>query len=103
MFNAYFMVIYLFFFFCFYIYTKNTSQNTKKCGLTRRSASLRQTRTSQEVTETQIMTEENVQTPLTTTPNTASSTPKKGNWEVIEHFKTDIKGRGSVSSSLIAV
>lgn len=28
---------------------------------------------------------------------------KKSNWEVIEHFSTTSKGRGSVSSSLIAV
>lgn len=36
-----------------------------------------------------------------TVPTT--STPKKSNWEVIEHYNTGSKGRGSVSSSLIAV
>lgn len=37
-------------------------------------------------------------------PSQASTTtPKKSNWEVIEHFNTAPKGRGSVSSSLIAV
>lgn len=34
----------------------------------------------------------------------ATMTPKKSNWEVIEHFNSAAeKGRGSVSSSLIAV
>lgn len=41
------------------------------------------------------------------TPSTASPlpepTPKKSNWEVIEHFTGGNKGKGSLSSSLIAV
>lgn len=32
-----------------------------------------------------------------------TTTPKKSNWEVIEHFNSSEKSRGSVSSSLIAV
>lgn len=40
------------------------------------------------------------------TPSTASplpEPPKKSNWEVIEHFTGGSKGKGSLSSSLIAV
>lgn len=37
-------------------------------------------------------------------PQTQPSTPKKSNWEVIEHFNTSAKGgKAMVSSSLIAV
>jgi len=37
-------------------------------------------------------------------PQTQPSTPKKSNWEVIEHFNTNAKGgKAMVSSSLIAV
>lgn len=71
--------------------------------MTRRSASLRQTRTAQI----------SLEIPPAPTPQTSSSPPagghyntnpaKKSNWEVIEHFNPGSKSRGSVSSSLIAV
>lgn len=42
----------------------------------------------------------------TSTPSTASplpEVPRKSNWEVIEHFTGGSKGKGSLSSSLVAV
>jgi hypothetical protein len=66
--------------------------------MARRSTSLRQTRSAQISLELQVQP---LSSPLTA-PST--TTPKKSNWEVIEHFNTSgSKGRGSVSSSLIAV
>ncbi|GAB0092923.1 Adenylate cyclase [Sergentomyia squamirostris] len=69
----------------------------RKTGFTRRAASLKQTRTAQVSLELQV--------PPTTwgAPVVNSGTLKKSNWEVIEHFNTGPKGRGSVSSSLIAI
>lgn len=68
-------------------------------GITRRSTSLRQTRSPQISLELQVQP---LNSPLNQ-PLTTSTTPKKSNWEVIEHFSSAGKGRGSVSSSLIAV
>lgn len=69
--------------------------------MTRRSTSLRQTRSPQISLELQVQA---LQSPAISSLNTATTTtPKKSNWEVIEHFNNADKGRGSVSSSLIAV
>lgn len=70
----------------------------RKVGWARRCASLRQTRSPQISLELQVSQPAVI---FATVPTT--STPKKSNWEVIEHYNTGSKGRGSVSSSLIAV
>lgn len=82
----------------FDLFTQEKDVNTRK-GITRRSTSLRQTRTPQISLELQVQP---LQSPVNPT-QTATTTPKKSNWEVIEHFNSASKGRGSVSSSLIAV
>uniref|UniRef100_A0A1B0D358 Uncharacterized protein n=1 Tax=Phlebotomus papatasi TaxID=29031 RepID=A0A1B0D358_PHLPP len=76
----------------------NISRDTtvRKTGFTRRAASLRQTRTAQVSLELQVP-------PSSWAPMVNTGTLKKSNWEVIEHFNTGPKGRGSVSSSLIAI
>lgn len=74
--------------------------NSRK-GIARRSTSLRQTRSPQISLELQVPMLHSAFTPLSTQPTT--TTPKKSNWEVIEHFNNAEKSRGSVSSSLIAV
>ncbi|XP_055695668.1 adenylate cyclase type 6 isoform X2 [Lutzomyia longipalpis] len=78
--------------------SRRTREDTtvRKTGFTRRAASLRQTRTAQVSLELQVP-------PTSWAPMVNSSTLKKSNWEVIEHFNTGPKGRGSVSSSLIAI
>ncbi len=63
--------------------------------MTRRSASLRQTRTAQISIDVPIP-------PPHISPPPVYTPAKKSNWEVIEHFNTS-RGRSSVSSSLIAV
>lgn len=70
--------------------------------MSRRSTSLRQTRTPNISLELQMPTLSPVLSSLSTIGST-TTTPKKSNWEVIEHFNSTEKGRGSVSSSLIAV
>lgn len=82
----------------YYLFTQEKDVNTRK-GIARRSTSLRQTRTPQISLELQVQP---LQSPVNAT-QTATTTPKKSNWEVIEHFNSASKGRGSVSSSLIAV
>lgn len=70
-------------------------------GIARRSTSLRQSRSPQISLELQVPS---LQSPIISSLTTATTTtPKKSNWEVIEHFNNAEKGRGSVSSSLIAV
>lgn len=70
-------------------------------GIARRSTSLRQSRSPRISLELQVPS---LQSPLISSLATATTTtPKKSNWEVIEHFNNAEKGRGSVSSSLIAV
>lgn len=88
--------------------------------MTRRAASLKQTRTGQNSLELQAcgghaQHPHNQQSPLMSQITTAMAAnlatttgtllPKKSNWEVIEHFNSGAaKNRGgSVSSSLIAV
>lgn len=73
--------------------------NSRK-GIGRRSTSLRQTRSPQISLELQVPS---LQSPIISSLTTATTTPKKSNWEVIEHFNNAERGRGSVSSSLIAV
>lgn len=75
--------------------------NSRK-GINRRSTSLRQTRSPQISLELQVPS---LQSPGTNAllSTAITTTPKKSNWEVIEHFNNAEKGRGSVSSSLIAV
>lgn len=68
---------------------------SRKSGMTRRSASLRQTRTAQISIDVPIP-------PPHISPPPVYTPAKKSNWEVIEHFNTS-RGRSSVSSSLIAV
>lgn len=68
---------------------------SRKSGMTRRSASLRQTRTAQISLDVPVP-------PPHISPPPAYTPAKKSNWEVIEHFNTS-RGRSSVSSSLIAV
>lgn len=68
---------------------------SRKSGMTRRSASLRQTRTAQISIDVPIP-------PPHISPPAVYTPAKKSNWEVIEHFNTS-RGRSSVSSSLIAV
>ncbi|CAD7082581.1 unnamed protein product [Hermetia illucens] len=75
----------------------NESNTLKRTKFTRRSASLRQSRSPQVSLELQVQ-------PLPNPPpSTQPATPKKSNWEVIEHFNPSKGGRSSVSSSLIAV
>lgn len=71
----------------------------------RRSTSLRQTRSPQISLELQVPSFHSSGTNAFVSSSQAptTTTPKKSNWEVIEHFNTADKGRGSVSSSLIAV
>ncbi|XP_055297190.1 adenylate cyclase type 6 isoform X2 [Sitodiplosis mosellana] len=74
--------------------------NSRK-GIGRRSTSLRQSRSPQISLELQVPS---LQSPIISSlTTTTTTTPKKSNWEVIEHFNNAEKGRGSVSSSLIAV
>ncbi|KAJ6635699.1 Adenylate cyclase type 6, partial [Pseudolycoriella hygida] len=68
---------------------------SRKTGITRRSASLRQTRTAQISIDVPVP-------PPHISPPPVYTPAKKSNWEVIEHFNTS-RGRSSVSSSLIAV
>lgn len=96
---------------------------TRKSAWTRRCASLRQTRSpTQQISmdfNTNVMirndySEINVACDRKSPHGagsicgaggsvTATSTlPRKSNWEVIEHYNVGSKGRGSVSSSLIA-
>lgn len=94
--------------------------SSRKIGLTRRAASLRQTKTAQNSIELQgcggqpVHSQHQQQSPLMSqitsamAANLATTTgtllPKKSNWEVIEHFNSGgAKNKGSVSSSLIAV
>ncbi|XP_059621799.1 adenylate cyclase type 6 [Phlebotomus argentipes] len=78
--------------------SRRTREDTtvRKTGFTRRAASLKQTRTAQVSLELQVP-------PTSWAPMVNSGALKKSNWEVIEHFNTGPKGRGSVSSSLIAI
>lgn len=90
---------------------------SRKSGVTtRRSASLKQTRTAQTSLEipqngiTQAAGVAAAGVPSSSSPpsiannySTASASSRKSNWEVIEHFNSGAKSRGSVSSSLIAV
>lgn len=69
-------------------------------GMARRSTSLRQNRSPQISLELQVQP---LPSPGSGVGPQLTTTPKKSNWEVIEHFSTAGKGRGSVSSSLIAV
>lgn len=83
-------------------------------GWSRRCASLRQTRSTQISLELTVNPTVQIQlnNPQISSggssggsgigTGTGLTTPKKSNWEVIEHYNTGIKGRGSVSSSLIA-
>lgn len=89
---------------------------SRKSGWTRRCASLRQTRSPPQQNSMEFNTNSSITnysdsydkksphsaggiTVSNATP--VSSLPRKAKWEVIEHFN-DSKGRGSVSSSLIA-
>lgn len=82
--------------------TRQTDSNARK-GIGRRSTSLRQTRTPPQISlELQVPSLHSPVISSLTTGN-ATTTPKKSNWEVIEHFNNAERGRGSVSSSLIAV
>lgn len=82
--------------------TRQTDSNSRK-GIGRRSTSLRQTRTPPQISlELQVPSLHSPVISSLTTGN-ATTTPKKSNWEVIEHFNSAERGRGSVSSSLIAV
>lgn len=78
-----------------------TDSNSRK-GIGRRSTSLRQTRSPQNSLELQVPS---LHSPVISSMScgNAATTQKKSNWEVIEHFNSAEKGRGSVSSSLIAV
>ncbi|XP_055378499.1 uncharacterized protein LOC129610136 isoform X2 [Condylostylus longicornis] len=70
---------------------------SRKAKFTGRSASLRQNRSPQVSLELQAPSPQGQQ-PSSTQP----TTPKKSNWEVIEHFNNAKDGKSSVSSSLIA-
>ncbi|XP_055844529.1 adenylate cyclase type 6 [Episyrphus balteatus] len=65
-----------------------------------RSSSLKQPRSVQPALELQVPT---ITQPQIQLPTTQPTTPKKSNWEVIEHFNPSKGGKSSVSSSLIAV
>ncbi|XP_031621838.1 adenylate cyclase type 6 [Contarinia nasturtii] len=81
--------------------SKEEKDTTSRKGIARRSTSLRQSRSPQISLELQVPS---LQSPLISSLTTATTTtPKKSNWEVIEHFNNAERGRGSVSSSLIAV
>lgn len=84
-----------------HIHKIQTDSSARK-GIGRRSTSLRQTRTTQISLELQVPS---LHSPVISSLSTgnATTTQKKSNWEVIEHFNSAEKGRGSVSSSLIAV
>lgn len=88
--------------------------------MTQRSASLRQTRTAHQVSLEMPPSVGGpsgsgslvgghpasiVSAPVASggTVNAYGGPAKKSNWEVIEHFSSSGRGRGSVSSSLIAV
>lgn len=85
-----------------YLKKKERDTNARK-GIGRRSTSLRQTRTPQISLELQVPSLHSPVIGSLTNATATTTTPKKSNWEVIEHFNNAEKGRGSVSSSLIAV
>lgn len=83
-----------------WVFQQEKDANSRK-GIARRSTSLRQSRSPQISLELQVPS---LQSPIISSlTNATTTTPKKSNWEVIEHFNNAEKGRGSVSSSLIAV
>ncbi|XP_055909103.1 adenylate cyclase type 6 [Eupeodes corollae] len=84
--------------------TRHSQKDEKKTTsgkFSGRSSSLKQPRSVQPALELQVPTipQPQIQLPTTTQP----TTPKKSNWEVIEHFNPSKGGKSSVSSSLIAV
>lgn len=84
---------------CWSIWILFALQDGNRLGVGRRWASLRQHVRHPPGFEQQ--TSSGVSTPSTASP--VPEPPRKSNWEVIEHFTNNSKGKGSLSSSLIAV
>lgn len=84
----------------------NSFQEPRKHKFFNRSSSLKQSanRTIQASLDLTVSGQPSSATPAGTLSHQQPSTPKKSNWEVIEHFNTNTKGgKAVVSSSLIAV
>uniref|UniRef100_A0A182HU60 Uncharacterized protein n=1 Tax=Anopheles arabiensis TaxID=7173 RepID=A0A182HU60_ANOAR len=73
----------------------------RKNKFARRCSSLRQQPTEQ--TTSSVTLELESASPAHSMTIHENSSPKKPKWEVIEHFKSNVRGQESISSSLIAV
>uniref|UniRef100_A0A182SE29 Uncharacterized protein n=1 Tax=Anopheles maculatus TaxID=74869 RepID=A0A182SE29_9DIPT len=72
----------------------------RKNKFARRCSSLRQQPTEQ--TTSSVTLELETASPAHSMTIHENSSPKKPKWEVIEHFKSNVRGQESISSSLIA-
>uniref|UniRef100_A0A182Y489 Uncharacterized protein n=1 Tax=Anopheles stephensi TaxID=30069 RepID=A0A182Y489_ANOST len=72
----------------------------RKNKFARRCSSLRQQPTEQ--TTSSVTLELESASPAHSMTIHENSSPKKPKWEVIEHFKSNVRGQESISSSLIA-